>query len=100
VCGCAGCLFFFTFFQNRLILLHIVFGEAYFLYEYPKPLIMPDNKNIRDQNDRSKVAGDEQWEISYMIEKTGASREEIEKAIAAVGNNREKVEEYLKRRSS
>ena len=61
---------------------------------------MPDNKNIRDQNDRNKVAGDEQWEISYMIEKTGASREEIEKAIAAVGNNREKVEDYLKKRRS
>jgi len=61
---------------------------------------MPDDKNIRDQNDRNKVAGDEQWEISYMIEKTGASREEIEKAIAAVGNNREKVEDYLKKRRS
>jgi len=61
---------------------------------------MPDDKKIRDQNDRSKVAGDEQWEISYMIEKTGASREEIEKAIAAVGNNRDKVEDYLKKRRS
>ena len=61
---------------------------------------MPDDKNIRDQNDRSKVAGDEQWEISYMIEKTGASREEVEKAIAAVGNNREKVEAYLNKRRS
>ena len=61
---------------------------------------MPDDKNIRDQNDRNKVAGDEQWEISYMIEKTGASREEVEKAIAAVGNNREKVEAYLNKRRS
>ena len=61
---------------------------------------MPDDKNIRDQNDRSKVAGDEQWEISYMVEKTGASREEVEKAIAAVGNNREKVEAYLNKRRS
>ena len=61
---------------------------------------MPDDKNIRDQNDRSKVAGDEQWEISYMVKKTGASREEVEKAIAAVGNNREKVEAYLNKRRS
>ena len=61
---------------------------------------MPDDKNIRDQNDRNKVAGDEQWEMTYMMEKTGASREAIEKAIAAVGNNREKVEEYLKNRRS
>jgi hypothetical protein len=61
---------------------------------------MPDDKNIRDQRDRNRVAGDEQWEISYMMEKTGASREAVEKAIAAVGNNREKVEEYLKNRRS
>ena len=61
---------------------------------------MPDDKNIRDQKDRDKVAGDEQWEINYMMEKTGASSEAIEKAIAAVGNNRDKVEEYLKNRRS
>ena len=59
---------------------------------------MPDDKNIRDQNDRSKMAGDEQWEMKYLMEKTGASREAIEKAIVAVGNNREKVEEYLRNR--
>ncbi len=61
---------------------------------------MPDNKNIRDQKDRNKVAGDEQWEISYLMEKTGVSREAVEKAIEAVGNNREKVEDYLKNRRS
>ena len=29
------------------------------------------------------------------MEKTGASRQEIEKAIKEVGNSREKVEEFL-----
>jgi len=59
---------------------------------------MPDDKNLRDQKDRSRVAADEKWEMSYMMEKTGASREEIERAIAAVGNSREKIEEYLRKR--
>jgi hypothetical protein len=57
---------------------------------------MADDKNIRDQRDRSRVAGDEDYEIDYLVEKTGASREEVQRAIKAVGNNREKVEEYLR----
>ena len=56
---------------------------------------MADDKNIRDQRDRNRVAGDEDYEIDYLVEKTGASREQVRQAIKAVGNNREKVEEYL-----
>ena len=58
---------------------------------------MPDDKNLRDQRDRNRVAGNEDYEIDYLVEKTGASREQVEQAIKAVGNSREKVEEYLKR---
>jgi hypothetical protein len=57
---------------------------------------MADDKNIRDQRDRNRVAGDEDYEINYIVEKTGASREQVTQAIKAVGNNREKVEEYLR----
>ena len=60
---------------------------------------MPDNKDLRDEKDRSRVAEDEDWQIDYMVARTGASRDEIAQAIKAVGNNREKVEEYLKNRS-
>ena len=59
---------------------------------------MADDKNIRDQRDRNRVAADEDYEIDYLVEKTGASREQVREAIKAVGNNREKVEQYLKRR--
>jgi hypothetical protein len=58
---------------------------------------MADDKNLRDQIDRNRVARDENYEVDYLVEKTGASREQVTEAIRAVGNNREKVEEYLKR---
>jgi hypothetical protein len=57
---------------------------------------MADDKNIRDQRDRNRVAGDEDYEINYIVEKTGATREQVAQAIKAVGNNRQKVEEYLR----
>jgi hypothetical protein len=61
---------------------------------------MPDNKDSRDQRDRNRVAGDENYELSYLQEKLGVSREQIRSAIEAVGNNREKVEEYLRKGNS
>lgn len=58
---------------------------------------MADDKNLRDQRDRNRAAGNEDYEIDYIVEKTGATREEVRKAIKAVGNDRQKVEEYLRK---
>ncbi|WP_432713193.1 DUF3606 domain-containing protein [Pedobacter sp.] len=58
---------------------------------------MADNKNIQDGRDRSKVDGNEDYELSYLQEKLGVSREQVKDAIKAVGNSRDKVEEYLKK---
>jgi hypothetical protein len=58
---------------------------------------MSDDKNIQDGRDRSKVDGNESYELSYLEEKLGVSREQVRKAIEEVGNSREKVEEYLKK---
>ncbi|WP_432709861.1 DUF3606 domain-containing protein [Pedobacter sp.] len=57
---------------------------------------MADNKNFQDGRDRSKVSGNEDYELSYLQKKLGVSREQVREAIKAVGNSREKVEEYLK----
>lgn len=38
--------------------------------------------------------------MRYLAEKMGVSEEEVRLAIQQVGNNREKVEEYLNRRNS
>ena len=58
---------------------------------------MADNKNIQDGRDRSKVDGNEDYELSYLQEKLGVSREQVREAIKAVGNSRDKLEEYFQK---
>jgi hypothetical protein len=58
---------------------------------------MSDDKNIQDGRDRSKVDGNESYELSYLEEKLGVSREQVKEAIEKVGTSREKVEDYLKK---
>ena len=58
---------------------------------------MADNKNIQDGRDSSKVDSHEDYELSYLQEKLGVSRDKIREAIKAVGNSRDKVEEYLQK---
>lgn len=58
---------------------------------------MSDDKNKRDERDRSRVAGGEDYEVSYLAEKMNVSQDRVREAIRAVGNNREKLEEYLSR---
>ena len=57
---------------------------------------MADDKNMRGQQDRNRVAGNEDYELNYLAQKLNASKEEVKAAIAAVGNDRDKVEQYLK----
>lgn len=58
---------------------------------------MADNKNLRDQNDRRRVSGDEDYELGYLVDKMGVTREQIKEAIDKVGNDRTKIEEFLRR---
>jgi len=62
-----------------------------------KRITMGDNKNVKDGRDRSKIDSNEDYELSYLQEKLGVSMEQVRDAIEAVGNNRDKVEEYLKK---
>ncbi|MGE5519712.1 MAG: DUF3606 domain-containing protein [Candidatus Dadabacteria bacterium] len=57
---------------------------------------MADNKDLRSSQDRSRVAGNEEYELRYMAEKMGVSTDEIRKAIEEVGNDRSKLEDYFK----
>ena len=59
---------------------------------------MADNKDIQDGRDRRKVNGNESYELSYIEEKLGVSREQVREAIDAVGNNREDVEAWLNKK--
>ena len=47
--------------------------------------------------DRAKVAGGQPHEVRYESDKTGASKEEVKKAVKDVGNSRKKVEGELKK---
>ena len=57
---------------------------------------MADDKNQRDGRDRSKVSGEEQYEVQHLAEKLGVSAEQVRNAIQKVGSSREKIEEYLR----
>jgi hypothetical protein len=59
---------------------------------------MSDNKSKQDGRDRSQVDPNEGYELAYLEEKLGVSREDVRKAVEAVGNSREKVEQYLKKK--
>ena len=59
---------------------------------------MSNNKEIRGEEDRTRVAGVEKWEIEHLVNQTGASQKEIAEAIKVVGNDMDKVEEYLRNR--
>lgn len=56
---------------------------------------MGDKKDIRDERDRSRVSGQDDYELSYLEEKLNVSRDVVRKAIESVGNDREKVEAYI-----
>lgn len=56
---------------------------------------MSDDKTKRDGRDRSQVAGDEDFELDYIAQKHGVSREQVRAAMQAVGNDRDAVEDYL-----
>ena len=58
---------------------------------------MADNKDLRDGRDRERVAGNEEYELNHLAQKLNVSAEEVKRAIEKVGNNREKLEEYLRR---
>ena len=58
---------------------------------------MADDKTARGPQDRSRIAMGEDYEVEYWTRKFGVSSEELQKAVHAVGNSAEAVEQRLKR---
>jgi hypothetical protein len=56
---------------------------------------MADNLKSRSGRDRQRVAGNQDWEISYMKDKFHVSSQQVAGAIRAVGHSRQKVEAYI-----
>ncbi|SFN64849.1 Protein of unknown function [Bradyrhizobium sp. Ghvi] len=49
------------------------------------------------KQDRSRVAGEQDYEVQYEARKTGRSASAVKKAVRKVGNTRKKVEKRLGR---
>jgi glycerol-3-phosphate dehydrogenase len=52
---------------------------------------MADNKTKTDQRDRSRVAGEQDYEVQYLTEQTGISADQAREIIRAYGNDRETI---------
>ena len=52
---------------------------------------MADNKSKRGGTDRRRVAGGEGYEVNYFARKHGISKDQAQKLIDRVGNDREKL---------
>ncbi len=52
---------------------------------------MADNKTKRDGRDRSRVSGEESYEVGYFARKHKISRAQAQDLIDRVGPNREKL---------
>jgi hypothetical protein len=60
---------------------------------------MPTKTSSRGRaQDRSKVAGGQDYEVNYEQQKTGTSKTAVKKAVASAGNSRKKVEQQLKKK--
>jgi hypothetical protein len=58
---------------------------------------MADNPNRRDKRDRSRVSSQD-FEIQHVASKLRVSPQAVAGAKRAVGNNRERVETYIRER--
>ena len=56
---------------------------------------MSDNRAIRGPQDSSRVNLNEEYEIQYWCSKLSCSRDDLIKAVTAVGNSVVRVEDYL-----
>jgi hypothetical protein len=57
---------------------------------------MADNKTLPGPQDSSRIAMGEEYEVEYWTDKFGVSRDELQKAVDAVGNGADAVEAHLK----
>jgi hypothetical protein len=53
---------------------------------------MADDKSHVGEPDRSRVAGDQDYEVRYLAEKFGLTADQARTLIERVGNDREKLE--------
>ncbi|WP_380879933.1 DUF3606 domain-containing protein [Sphingomonas sp. DBB INV C78] len=57
---------------------------------------MVDDTSLRSPQDRSRIAMGEEYEVAYWTKTFGVSREKLQQAVDAVGNNADAVRAHLK----
>ena len=57
---------------------------------------MPDDKTKVGEPDRSRVASDQNYEVSQLAQKHGLNQQQARDLIARVGNDREKLDQAAK----
>lgn len=58
---------------------------------------MSDDTSNRGPQDRSRISMSEDYEVRYWTQKFGVSREELQRAVDAVGPSASAVEHHLKK---
>jgi len=58
---------------------------------------MSDDKNNQGGQDRSRVAGEQDYEVQYFAEQNGISVEQARQLIETHGNSRDVLEEAARR---
>ena len=61
---------------------------------------MTDDRTKRGEPDRSLVNLQEDYELDYWTKKFGVSREALSDAVKAVGSSADRIEAFLKRKST
>ena len=57
---------------------------------------MTDDKNKKDRRDRNKVAGGEDYEVRYLMEKTGITNSQALTLIHRYGHDRATLEKHAR----
>jgi glycerol-3-phosphate dehydrogenase len=57
---------------------------------------MADDKSKTDNRDRLRVAGGEDYEIAYLVQKAGITREQARELIKRYGNDRETLMKHAR----
>jgi hypothetical protein len=57
---------------------------------------MSDDTTLRSPQDRTRVAMGQEHEVRYWTQRFGVSREDLQRAVDAVGNSADAIERHLK----
>ena len=58
---------------------------------------MPDDKAKTDRRDRLRVAGGQDYEVDYLVEKAGITSEQARELIERYGNDRETLMKHARK---